>query len=399
MRLTEPQTEGYAYCINLIQMYNFSRLNSNITSTKTYNQNGFVLSGHAGTGKSKVIEKLITDLSASGIYGKVITFTGRAASHLAGNGVPNTGTAHALLMEPVLDEKGNLKYFAKRSLSAVYEAVGGFLLVEEAGMMPWSLIESFLTLNIPVIFVGDDEQLEAINDENVFSMPVAESWGGFFLSDILRTAEDSPIDYLAKNIRENNLLALPNGVVPGDTIKFGKLSTAFTGFIRNHCREFDAIICGTNKTRKKINSHVRFAMGYNDEIPGVGEKLICLKNTVKSNQNINNGELFEVVGVYKSSKKNCHKYSIKKMEGISKYTITVDVDDEMFSSENRIEDNKSDRELCDFTFGYGISCHKVQGSSIENVLFLDENVSFFLNQKKFRYTAVTRASKHITILK
>jgi ATP-dependent exoDNAse (exonuclease V) alpha subunit len=87
------------------------------------------------------------------------------------------------------------------------------------------------------------------------------------------------------------------------------------------------------------------------------------------------------------------------MEGISKYTITVDVDDEMFSSENRIEDNKSDRELCDFTFGYGISCHKVQGSSIENVLFLDENVSFFLNQKKFRYTAVTRASKHITILK
>ena len=55
------------------------------------------------------------------------------------------------------------------------------------------------------------------------------------------------------------------------------------------------------------------------------------------------------------------------------------------------------RFLDKFDLGSCVSVWKSQGSEYKNLLFYDENVSYFVDRTKFRYTAVTRAKEKITI--
>ena len=47
---------------------------------------------------------------------------------------------------------------------------------------------------------------------------------------------------------------------------------------------------------------------------------------------------------------------------------------------------------------YAVTVHLFQGSQVENVLIGIDNGSFIMNTKELVYTAITRASKHCTLL-
>ena len=47
---------------------------------------------------------------------------------------------------------------------------------------------------------------------------------------------------------------------------------------------------------------------------------------------------------------------------------------------------------------YAVTVHLFQGSQVENVLIGIDNGSFIMNTKELVYTALTRASKHCTLL-
>ncbi len=53
----------------------------------------------------------------------------------------------------------------------------------------------------------------------------------------------------------------------------------------------------------------------------------------------------------------------------------------------------------EFDFGYAITCHKSQGSQWNNVLIYDESWCFRDDWKRWLYTAITRASEKITLVK
>lgn len=108
-----------------------------------------------------------------------------------------------------------------------------------------------------------------------------------------------------------------------------------------------------------------------------------------------NGERFKVLESFPD--KEYTRLKLKSMDSRSSKVVSVRVDSEMWTSEQRLEKNLGDRHLHDFVFGYALTCHRVQGSTMKKVLFVDEDVSFFLDQEAFRYTGVTRASEHVTV--
>ena len=53
----------------------------------------------------------------------------------------------------------------------------------------------------------------------------------------------------------------------------------------------------------------------------------------------------------------------------------------------------------EFDYGYAITCHKSQGSQWDNVLIFDESWCFRDTWQRWLYTAITRASDKITLVK
>ena len=54
----------------------------------------------------------------------------------------------------------------------------------------------------------------------------------------------------------------------------------------------------------------------------------------------------------------------------------------------------------DWTYGYAITCWKAQGSEWEKVLVIEENFPFDKEEhKKFLYTAITRASDKVVLIR
>jgi exodeoxyribonuclease-5 len=77
----------------------------------------------------------------------------------------------------------------------------------------------------------------------------------------------------------------------------------------------------------------------------------------------------------------------------------VKVHKSFFSSEVAVPDWKMLKGSQQFDFGYAITCHKSQGSQWENVLIYDESWCFRDEWQRWLYTAITRASEKITLVK
>jgi exodeoxyribonuclease-5 len=54
----------------------------------------------------------------------------------------------------------------------------------------------------------------------------------------------------------------------------------------------------------------------------------------------------------------------------------------------------------EFDYGYAITCHKSQGSEWDSLLVIEEPIGKTSEERaKWLYTAVTRAKKHLTIVR
>lgn len=393
IELTDEQEVSAASALNHIVLSDLAKRTGYMHPN---NPNGYVIAGYAGTGKSVVIEFIYNTLSRMGIIGTVISFTGRAASNLSSRGIP-AKTAHSVLKEPVLDSNGNLLHFRDKTVDDILATVGSFLIIEEASMMPEDINEIILQLSIPLLYVGDDAQLQPVNSTSIFDSMANGNhveWPVNFVEKIRRQGEGSDIIELATNIRLYNRIAISNR--NSDEVHLVRKDASFMRkFLPQNWSRYEIILCPTNKTRKMINAKIRALKGYHSDTPLVGERLICTRNDYKENRFLANGELFEVTSKF-GTQKGIHKYTLKSVDTDGKM-VTVEIDDEMFISEQRTKKNEGNKELSDFTYGYCISTHKSQGSTFESVLYIDEDVSYFMDQQSLRYTAVTRAAKHVTV--
>lgn len=352
----------------------------------------YVFSGVAGSGKSTIINELVDVLGNSGIA--VLAFTGKAAKVLRDKGISSAKTIHSYLYRPIIDEQGNLMGFAKKDADEFTE---DYIIVDEGSMIDEKLILDLHETGRKILVVGDVNQLPPISNDdfNIMDNPQVR------LDEIHRLAEDNPIIRMSQHI-------LHEGTIPvirdSDHIQYINKSR-----IDEHLMEcgevYDTILCGTNRQRTQLNKTMRRKYGYRSRQPMSGEKLICLQNNLRDGCEHYNGDIFTVEQTldYPHRKLDIHRYQMKRDDG---YGRSILVDDDVwfdgFSKHNFVEEKDFEGEVVKtplqrFDFGYAMTVWKAQGSEYKNLLFLDEDVSYFVDRRKFRYTAITRSKDKITI--
>lgn len=372
----------------------------NIQNDQVYN-----LSGAAGTGKTTLIRYFIERIGMELDKVAFVAYMGKAAMQMARNGLP-AQTIHSLIYtyDKVLDldENGKIQIkengkpkmkfqFTRRE--KLYKKIK-LIIVDEASMVNEEIAKDLLSYGIPIIVLGDLNQLPP-----VFGNPFFLKEPNFILTQIMRQNENNPIVWLAHRIL--NDLPLQYGV-------YGKSSVIpksdMNEFMLNKA---DIVLTCTNRLRGEINTLFRENIKRIKrlDLPNVGEKVICRKNNWSRSINnmiyMTNGmtgtvdyvdiESFNGKGI----KCDFQPDFIKK-----KFKNVVFDYERLFS--NPGSDTMSDPfsfTRDQFEFAYAITVHLSQGSQYPNVVFLNERMMYDKETyKKLQYTAITRAIDSIQIL-
>ena len=359
----------------------------------------YIFSGVAGSGKSTIINEINNLLRKE--FEKsvaVITLTGKAVSTLKGKGIHCAKTIHSYMYDPILDENENLIGFEPVDPDELLE---DYIIIDEGSMVNEEIFEDVYNLGKKLLIVGDVNQLPPISKTDFNIMDESD----FRLEEIHRLAEDNPIIQLSQHILSAD--SLPRNFA-SEHIKFLQRNKMKEHFEQHH-EDYDIILCGMNKTRHMLNRTVRKIKGNIGHLPVNGERVTCLRND--KSQGIFNGEMFEVYSrsLYdfkvKGVPQELSQYIVKGDNGFySNVVVHDDVwgGDDVYMKyffEKDNEGTSKKRLLNLFDFGEATTVWRSQGSEYQNLSFMDEDVSFFVDRSKFRYTAVTRSKDKITIIK
>ena len=265
------------------------------------------------------------------------------------------------------------------------------IVVDEAAMVPDNIAEDLLSFGLPMIVLGDSNQLPPVFGEStLLENP------DVILTEPMRQALDSPIIYLAQRVIDGKFIQMGdygNGckVIPKNLIKDEWLTT------------YDAVICGKNDTRDIINSRIRKdLLGIPTRLPVIHDKLICRQNNwncyISNNIFLINGMVGFIEDINKESfdgRSICIDFRPDFMQHEMYKDIRIDYRYIMASQANRKTFGRSFYNK--FEYGYAITCHLAQGSEYPKVLIYDEHLGTQDYYRKWLYTAITRASDNIIL--
>ncbi len=368
--------------------------------------NIFHIFGFAGTGKTTLAKELA---SFVGGMVKYAAFTGKAASVMRAKGCGSASTIHSLiyntkrqsrlklveleqellncndvqrreqLQEQIANERLNLSQpnFSLNQHSEIRYAA--LVIIDEVSMVDGRLGQDLLSFERPILVLGDPAQLPPVKGAGFFMTEEPE----VMLTEVHRTALDNPVLQLATKIRAKESVALgdygESRVVTAAQLEMGS------------SLQYDQVIVGRNRTRTGANESIRKQLGFDDRFPMENDKLVCLKNNHQIG--LMNGALYTT------------KISIVTEDDV---TMTIQPEDggefldvvafpHPFLGQDIPRWN--DSRLEEFTFGYAITCHKAQGSEWGSVFIVDESSAFRADAARWLYTAVTRASKKVMLVR
>ena len=364
--------------------------------------------GYAGVGKSTLAKFAIEALDVSPEKVAYATYTGKAAEVLRKKGNSNAMTLHKLLYDSIPRQGGGFIRIPKKTLD--YDIV----LIDEISMAPKSMLEMLLKHKVFCIFMGDNFQLPQIDKNETHDFLQHPD---IFLNEVMRQAAESEIIRLTMTIRAGEPIKFTEGkeiiVIPNSQLVTGHLKWA------------DQMICGTNAARVSLNEQMRALLGF-EGLPQSGERLICLRNYWEDIDEMGeacivNGTTGKIENPYESFimapryiKMNNHRIDIIKGEFISDdgHIFSVDMDKKMLETGEfsldwresyalgKIKNKIGDIVPRQFTYGYAITCWKAQGSEWDKVLAIEERFPYNkLEHQKFLYTACTRASKKLVLVR
>lgn len=358
----------------------------------------FVYSGPPGSGKTWVIRLFFERHHIDESDFITCAYSGKASNVLAMNGLP-ARTIHSLIYNLDIVQKinqvtGEIQYvptFVKKpKLDHNYK----YIVVDELSMVPDGIMEDLLSFGIPIIGMGDINQLPP-----VFGCGSYIAKPDFTLTEIMRQAWDSPIIKMSQYVLHN----IPLGYGSyGDNCNV--LRTVPIG---RNLLAYDCILCNRNVTRNLINDIFRSDImrfckfGKNKPILSVGDKIVCKQNCWNRSLNgiyLTNGTLGQVEYIDE--------------EHTNKNKITIDFkpdysDNECFNDiavcRKYLEDNTSSSPfsngMVNFDYAYALTVHSAQGSQFNRILYVDDGFSGDREiKKKLKYTAITRAVNHIDIV-
>jgi len=368
-----------------------------------------LIGGYAGTGKTTLAQGVAELVGYDLLYG---AFTGKAALRLQQKGCLGAQTIHRLVYLPRMKCQEKLKRLQldlaaeedadrRRELQALVDRERNnlsrpeftlnvdspvqevrLLVVDEASMIGRKMGADILSFGTKVLALGDPAQLPPVAEDGFFRGQGAD----YLLTEIHRQAAGSGVLELATLVREGRMLP-PVGwssgaasVVPRGTLGIADLA------------EFDQIICGYNRTRHTINYQLRQHLGFEQVLPEEGDRLICLKNDYELG--LLNGSQWIVVWSEELDEERL-LLAVRPEEGGE--PIELQAHRHYFEGRAKELAPWDVPDAGNFDYGYAITCHKAQGSEWDSVLVIDEPVP--RDQAwRWRYTAITRAAKEVTVV-
>lgn len=369
---------------------------------KSCSKQTFEISGIAGSGKSTIVKFLVDDIGLKTEDVLYVAYVGKATLALSRKG-HRAQTIHSTIytveLVPKKDENGKAVvvndkvvmvpiFNKKKSLPPNIKLI----VLDEAGMTAEGISLDLLSFGIPMICLGDLNQLPPVFGESYFLQNP-----DVVLTEPMRQALDSPIIYLAQR------------AISGRKIHTGKYGNSFV-ITKDEVSDkllmsSDINICGTNKTRDMINTYVRGNILHKTvPYPTVGEKIICRQNNwtecIEDNIFLINGLVGYVEDIYMESytKQSINiDFRPEFLENSCFYDIPIDYKHIVTPYNERQKSMKSYYNK--FEFSYAITCHLAQGSEYPNVLIFDERIGTRDYYNRWLYTAITRASNSLILAK
>lgn len=362
----------------------------------------FEISGAAGTGKTTIVKILIESLGLKPSEVAFMAFVGKAAMALSRTGVV-AKTVHASIYYPVdvpkRDKSGNIITINGRAVTKVIfkkrDHLDGnvkLIVVDEAPMINGIIGRDILSFGIPVIALGDLNQLPPIYGDSFFLRRP-----DVILTEIMRQNKDNPIIRISQDVINDKRLTY--GVIDNSV------------FITRRSLQNDAVftmadinICGRNTTRDKINNLVRHTLlKIDSESPVRNDKMICRQNVwskcMFNNIYLVNGLIGYITDIdYESFDGRSMTISFRpEFLKESFEDIPLDYKYLYLPYKDKITKHYIPNGIR-FEFGYCITCHLAQGSQYKTVLVVNERIGDYQYYKKWLYTAITRSQEKIIIL-
>ena len=344
-----------------------------------------------------------------------LAYQGKAACRLIMKGLP-AKTIHSAIYKYekelmkdsegryLRNEKGNIRkkgVFRKRDYIGEKDDIK-LIVVDEAGMVNKEIAEDLKSFGIPIIVLGDLNQLPP-----VFGSPYFLTNPDIVLTKIMRQNEGNPIVYLSQEVLAGHDLNIG---------KYGKSEViSKSDLTDSHFSKADIVLTETNRLRWNVNNFFREQLRQYKQLdyPHIGEKVICRKNNWK--RSVDNG-IFLTNGM-SGYVEDIHKWTFNRKENTMSMDFRPDFTPSIFkdvtfnyefmftSPQSTMEETENSKDALNdyfhdrFEFGYAITCYVSQGSEYDKVLYLNENIMRTKeDQKKLTYTAITRAVDSISIV-
>jgi len=349
-----------------------------------------VITGGPGTGKTTLIRALCAVYKWQNLKAALSAPTGRAARRLS----EVTGQK-AFTLHKILGFDHENQTFERNPANPLDLDV---FVVDEASMVDtmlmYRLIEA-MPVGASLILVGDTFQLPSVGPGNVLSDIIGSgSVKVFYLTNIFRQAEASPIIMYAHSIR--------NGEMPDfQKAKSGELSEFY--FIENQKSEkvVETIL-------ELCSNRVPKAFPHIDEIQVLTPMHRGEAGTINLNQqlqkvlNHSRGGIKAGGNTFKPNDKVMH---LKNNYEKDVFNGDIGIVHEVIKSEGRVLVDYDGRiveydilELDELTLAYTISVHKSQGSEYTAVIIALTTAHFPLLQRNLLYTAMTRGKNLVIIV-
>lgn len=253
------------------------------------------------------------------------------------------------------------------------------VICDESSMVGDQVAQDLLSFGVPVLALGDPFQLPPVRSSG---SPLAHEGHDFLLTDVHRQAKDSPVIALATMVRQES--RLPVG-------QYG--SSRVSGWYKpsgEEVQSFDQLLVGTNKLRVGVNRRYRELLGRTGD-PAPGDRLVCLKNN--RTLGLFNGQQW-VVERADPEMGGVRGMALQPLVAGDGQRVEVSAVEEAFWSEKPPQYVDSD--CAAFTFAYGMTVHKAQGSEWPSVFVFGDWPG--RDYWRWMYTAITRAQERVQVL-
>lgn len=382
----------------------------------------FYLAGVAGSGKSTLTEHVVRDMNGRIIY---CAPTGKAALVMRRKGCPTATTVHKAIYLPAGDpptkeQIDKLREEIKRlrqvndpgarmtveklteqlarheqdrgrrgprfSLNIESQLRGAKLgIIDEGSMVDARMGADLESFGTRLLVIADPAQLPPVYGAGYFTSRDPDA----FLDEIHRQALDSPILQLAELARHGR--PLPHGQI-GEGVDVRRPGDPS---LEERAMAAEMIIVGRNRTRHACNAKIRRLLGRGAEsTPVQGDRVISLRNNHELG--LLNGATWTVERCVPNLEQMTASIDVQSTEDRDRIECSVWLHPFMAREEELNDLPRRDHE--EFAYSWAITAHKSQGSQWNDVLVFDESRQFGKDASKHLYTAITRASKTLTVV-